>query len=116
VRIIKEHLVARCVGPATKIGADSTAGWIAYARGRLLFVKFFPFYADGTYTDGGCTVELYFDERVAELEPLSPEILLQPGQSFTFPEKWVLIQLKEPVNSHEDAVKVIGQIPRSPFR
>ncbi|MSU64495.1 MAG: hypothetical protein EXS31_19255 [Pedosphaera sp.] len=115
VRILKGMLVARCEGPATKVGADCAAGWIAYVRGRLLLVKYFPFFAEGNYTDGGNSVELYYDERVAELEPLSPEVRLQPGGSYMFPEKWTLIELEKEVLTFEKAAELVKRIPPSPF-
>ncbi len=116
VKVIKNHLIVRCQGPATKVGADSAEGWIAYARGRLLFVKYFPYYPGGNYTDGGCSVEVYFDERFGELEPLSPEVELKPGESYTFPEKWALIELDEEVSTPEQAQRAVRKIPPSPFK
>lgn len=116
VRIIDGVLVAKTTGSATKVGADSDAGWIAYARDRLLFVKFFPYYPKGDYTDGGNSVELYFDQSVAELEPLSPEVKLKPGETYAFPEQWVLIELKKSVTTFEQARALVKQIPRPPFR
>lgn len=116
VKVINNHLVVRCQGPATKVGADSDAGWIAYVRGKLLFVKYYPYFASGNYSDGGCSVEVYFDERVAEMEPLSPEFELKPGESYQFPEKWVLIELDEIVNTPEQAQRVARKVPPSPFK
>jgi hypothetical protein len=110
VKVAKGVLLARCAGPATKIGADSDSGWIAYARGRLLFVKYFPYVPGGDYSDGGNSVELYFDENVAELEPLSPEVKLRPNETYSFPEKWTLIELKEEVLTFEQARAVVKQI------
>ncbi|HAV61898.1 MAG TPA: hypothetical protein DCY13_05995, partial [Verrucomicrobiales bacterium] len=43
-KVMKNHLIVQCQGPPTKLGADSTEGWIAYARGRQMLVKFFPHY------------------------------------------------------------------------
>lgn len=116
VRVMGGVLVARCNGEATKVGADSDAGWIAYARGRLLFVKYFPWFANGDYTDGGNSVELYFDPRVAELEPLSPEVKLPPGGQYAFPEKWTLIELKAEALTFEQARALVKLIPPSPFK
>ena len=116
VKIIKEVLVAKAEGEPTKVGADSEAGWIAYVRGRLLFVKYFPYAPQGNYTDGGNSVELYFDPRVAELEPLSPEIKLRPGESYTLPEKWTLIELDKDVDTFEQARALVKKIPPSPFK
>ena len=114
-RIMDGVLFTETRGLATKIGADSDAGWIAYVRADLLFVKYFPYESKGDYTDGGNSVELYFDEAVVELEPLSPEIVLSPGQKRSFPEKWSLIYLEKDVNTMEEARKLVKQIPPSPF-
>ena len=115
VQILDGVLVAETKGEATKVGADSDAGWIAYAKGKLLFIKFFPYFPKGHYTDGGNSVELYFDQRVAELEPISPETKLEPEQNFTFAEKWVLIPLEKEVTTFEEARKLVKKIPTSPF-
>ena len=115
VKLLDGVLVARCEGERTKLGADSDAGWIAYALGRQLFVKFFPHYAGGNYTDGGNSVELYFDHR-AEIEPLSPEVKLKPGEQWEFPELWRLIRLDRDVKSHADARALVKRVPASPFR
>ena len=116
VRVMNGVLVAKCDGPRSKLGTDSDAGWIAYVRGKLLFVKYFPVVAGGNYTDGGNTVELYFDEGRAEIEPLSPEVTLKPDESYDLPEKWTLIQLEKSVSSYEEARKLVSKIGPSPFK
>ena len=115
-RVIDGVLVTEAKGPALKVGADSDAEWIAYARGRILFVKFYPHFATGDYTDGGNSVEFYCDDRVAELEPLSPEIRLKPNENYAFPEKWVLLPLEAEVTSYEAARALVNKIPASPFK
>ncbi len=115
VKLLDGLLVSACAGDRAKLGADSDAGWIAYARGRLLFVKYFPHYAQGDYTDGGNSVELYFDHR-AELEPLSPEVKLKPGESYEFPELWRLIPLDRDVTTAEQARALVKSVPKSPFK
>jgi hypothetical protein len=121
VKILDGVLVAQCEGESTKVGADSDAGWIAYAKGKLLFVKYFPYSPKGNYTDGGNSVELYFDtlptgESRAELEPLSPELRLLPFERYDFPEKWTLIELEEEIFTHEQARALVKKIPKSPFK
>lgn len=116
VKIMDGVLVMKAEGPAGKIGADSDAGYIAYARGQLLFVKYFPYFQDGNYSDGGNSVEAYWNDDFAELEPLSPEIALKPNGSYEFPEKWLLIRLQKDVNTFEDARALLKRIPASPFR
>jgi len=115
VRILDGVLVAQAKGVATKIGADSDAGWIAYARGKTLFVKYFQYDPKGNYSDGMNSVELYWDQRIAELEPLSPEKNLAPGQNFTFAEMWQLIPLDREVTTAEQARKLVQRIKPSPF-
>ena len=119
VRILDGVLVAQAKAlpeaATLKVGADSDAGWIAYARGKVLFVKFFPTFANANYSDGGNTVELYCSDRVAELEPLSPELKLKPGETYSFPEKWMLIELDKEVTSYAQARALVKLIPRSPF-
>jgi hypothetical protein len=60
-------------------------------------------------------VEVYFDRRATELNPLSPEISLDPGDSLIFPEKWVLIPLDKEVTTAEEARKLVPKIPPTPF-
>ncbi|PYI81497.1 MAG: hypothetical protein DME26_19880, partial [Verrucomicrobia bacterium] len=116
VRVIDGVLVTEAKGLPLKVGADSDAEWIAYARGKLLLVKYYPYFASGDYTDGGNSVEFYCDNRVAELEPLSPESRLKPNENYAFPEKWVLIQLESEVTSPEAARSLVRKIPPSPFK
>lgn len=116
VRVIGNRLVVSCKGPATKVGADSSEGWIAYVRENLIYVKYFPVINGGNYSDGGCSAEVYFDQRFAEMEPLSPEIELKSGGDFAFPEKWALIALDEIVTTPEQAERAVRKIPPSPFK
>jgi hypothetical protein len=114
-RVLDGVLVVMASGDVTKLGADSMAGWIAYAQGKLLFVKYFPYFARGNYSDSGNTVEVYYDQRAVELSPLSPETKLAPGQNYTFPEKWLLIPLSKEVTTWDEARKLVRKIPPTPF-
>lgn len=116
VKVLDGMLVTKCEGKEQKVGADSDAGWIAYVRGRLLFVKYYPYFPAGNYVDNGMSVAHYFNDAIAELEPLSPEARLQPEAEYTFPERWTLTRLDREVTTHEEARAVAGRIPPSPFR
>lgn len=116
VKLLDGILVAKAEGTPGKLGADSDAGWIAYTRGKLLFVKYYPYFSGGEYTDGGNSVELYWSDQVAELEPLSPQVRLRPGESYAFPEKWTLIELEEEATTFEQARSLAKKIPPSPFK
>ena len=119
VRILEGVLVAQAKAlpgaSELKVGADSDAGWIAYVRGKVMFVKFFPVFPKGNYSDGGNTVEFYCSDRVAELEPLSPEVTLKSGENYSFPEQWTLIELEKEVTSYDQARALVKRIPKSPF-
>ena len=108
-------LVVKTGGPEQKVGTDTADGWIAYARGRLLLVKFFPCYPAGRYTDGGMSLAHYFNEKLSELEPISPELALRPGQEYVFPQMWALIPLEKEVGSFEEARALVSRLPKNPF-
>jgi hypothetical protein len=115
IQVLDGVLVTKAQGSEQKVGADSDAGWIAYVRGRLLFVKYYPYVPDGNYIDNGLTVAHYFNDTIAELEPLSPEARLKPEGESTFPEHWTLTLLDRDVTTHEEARAVADRIPRYSF-
>jgi hypothetical protein len=114
-KVLDGVLVVSAVGDVTEIAADSMAGWIAYARGRLLFVKYFQCSPGGRYSEGGNTVEAYFDQRAVELSPLSAETKIAPGQEMSFAEKWTLTDLPHEVTTWDEARRLVRKIPPSPF-
>lgn len=115
VDVNRGFLYAKAAGEPTRIGLDSDAGWIAYAWRHFLFVKYFPHYRSGEYTDGGCTVKVSWNERFAELGVVSPEVKLDKGESYRFPELWRIVELKDEVKSFKDARKAARKVPNSPF-
>lgn len=111
VRIAKDGLfIAKAEGKGAKIGADSDAGWMGYVVGDLLHIRTFDYYPDGNYSDANCVVQVYFSDSVCELEPMSPEVTLKPGESYEFEEKWYLMRLAKPVESYEDVMKLAMDI------
>lgn len=115
VKILDGVLVAKAEGPSSKLGTDSDGGWIAYAKGTHLLVKYFPYFPDGVYTDGGNSAELYFDPKVCELEPLSPEVTLAPGRAYEFMERWLVVPLEREASTWEEARALVKKIPPHPF-
>ena len=77
-------------GP-TKFGLSVKDGWAAYFRRGHLFLKEFQYDDDAAYPDGGASVEIYTNERMLELETLSPLCLVEPGDSISHTESWSLI-------------------------
>ncbi|HLY75786.1 MAG TPA: DUF4380 domain-containing protein [Planctomycetota bacterium] len=116
VKILDGVLVAKAEGPSSKLGADSDGGWIAYAKGKQLLVKYYPYFPNGVYSDGGNSVELYFDSKVCELEPLSPEVTLGPGRAYEFMERWLILPLEREASTWEEARALVKKIPPHPFK
>jgi hypothetical protein len=108
-------LVAQTGGDVTRLAADSDAAWVAYARGHLLFVKYYLYSPKADYGADGVSVEVSFDRRSTELNPFSPLATLHPGASFIFPEKWLLLALDKEVSTAEEARKLVLKIPPQPF-
>ena len=115
VEIEKGHLLIDTGHGAAKVGSDVAEGWIAYVRGRLLFVKYFPITPDGDYADGGNTLCVMCNGVVTELSPLSPRVRLDPGRHYDFPERLVLKPLKREVRSFRDLRRILDEVPPNPF-
>lgn len=104
-------LTLRCTGPSAGFGTDASAGWMASARGDLLFVKRFRHFPEKDYKeDAGFTVRLYTTYHMGELEPVSPQAVLKPGESYSFTEHWWLLNYpsgRERTFDLETAIKLI---------
>lgn len=110
-RVIEGGLVeVRYKNELGKIGADSAAGWIAYADDRhdWAYVKRFEFQPGASYPDGGCSVEVYTspDEAYMEVEVLSPLRRLDPGGEMTFAEDWYAARVSAPIRGVVDLAAV----------
>ena len=82
-----------------KLGMDSSRGWLAYVmKNDLMFAKAFPVYPDRVYNEvAGLTISIYYpDGRMCELEPIGPREILQPGETASFTETWVLLPHEYP--------------------
>ena len=112
VKVMDGVLVAQATGKDVKngkLGLDSDAGWMAFTVGKNLYIKSFPYYADGVYTDAGNSEEFYWSPEVGEIEPLSPEKKLKPGEDYTFTETWQLLTLDEEVTTFDQARKLVDK-------
>lgn len=73
-----------------KIGVMDTDGWIAYANYNHLFVKTFNYVAGATYPDFGCSVEVFTNADMLEVETVAPLVRLEPGAAVEHVEHWFL--------------------------
>ena len=75
-----------CRGGEFKVGTDSMRVWAAARKDdSLIVLRQMATSASGRWPDGGCRAEIYFNSGLgyAELETLTPEVLLKPGEFLT---------------------------------
>ncbi|MBC7287846.1 MAG: hypothetical protein H5T86_07340, partial [Armatimonadetes bacterium] len=84
-----------------KIGADSTAGWLAYVDDRhdWAFIQRFNVEPGAEYPDGGCTTEVFTSDNLPymEAEVLSPLYTIRPGEEATFSLDWYACRVSGPI-------------------
>jgi hypothetical protein len=112
VKIVCDLLVTVPGKKMEKVAADNVAGWIAGFREGWLYVKRFPVDLDGDYADGGNSVEIWVNAAGTrtEIEPLSPKVKLQPGESYTFVENWDLRRVAVDIESAEDIPRLLATV------
>ncbi|MCC7375289.1 MAG: hypothetical protein IT581_11605 [Verrucomicrobiales bacterium] len=115
VKLLDGVLVAQTGPNGARIGLDTGAQWVAYALGRTLFVVHFPVYSVATYSEGGNSVTVAWDDTKTEIAPHSPEARMASRKSYEFPLKWTWIDLPSEVTTHEQARALVDKIPGSPF-
>lgn len=84
--VIRLH--ARAELPPCKIGYLNRAGWMAYWRNGILFVKRFVPQPAALHPDLNCNAEVYCNDEFIELETLAPMQRLEPQQSIEHTETW----------------------------
>jgi len=88
---VKQDTAAR--GPV-KVGAMANPSWTAYWVDGTTFVK--KFYLEkGEYPDFGCSVEVYANADMLELETIGPLRILNPEESVEHIEMWRIIEIKD---------------------
>jgi hypothetical protein len=81
--------------PEFKLGYFNPHGWIGYRWGAFVFVKrFFPQFKQ-TYPDMGSNVEIYCNHQFAEIETLSPLVMVSEGASIEHNEVWEIYTMDE---------------------
>ena len=94
----------------SKVGVPNRLGWIAYALGDELFVKWSALHRDSElYVDRGVSVECYRDERFIEVETLGPLVTVQPGKRAVHREIWTLLDVSE-----DTVPDVLESLPAEP--
>jgi len=96
-----------------KIGLSNNEGWGAYLNKGQMFVKKFSYVEGATYPDFGCSMELYTNAEMLELETVGPLTTLEPGASVEHAEIWQLFdKVKVPASEADierDIVPLVKQ-------
>jgi hypothetical protein len=91
----------------TKIGLSANDGWGAYLRQGHLFLKTFEYIEGANYPDNGCSLEMYANDRMLELETLGPLQCLIPGDVVEHTEHWFLFQGVEAGEDEESMARAV---------
>ena len=75
-----------------KIGLSATDGWAAYLHEDRLFLKQFDYAEGAAYPDSGCSVEIYTNSDMMEVETVGPLTRLDPGDELEHVETWQLFR------------------------
>ncbi|MGN0790746.1 MAG: hypothetical protein ACI4MW_04710 [Christensenellales bacterium] len=81
----------RTVERAFKLGIFNHAGWAAYHYGKYLLIKKFAV-RHGRLPDFQCNFETYTNDKIIEMEVLSPVQILNPGESAVQEEKFTVYE------------------------
>lgn len=89
---------------AFKIGLNCEDNWLAYANKGVALRKRFEHLTDAEYPDNGCSIEVYTNDFMLEIETLSPLYLLAPEEEIVHIEEWEAFKVGD-INSEKDAAK-----------
>lgn len=84
----------RNVSAPFKIGFNNDAGWACYVNNGMCLTIRYEHIDQVEYPDFGVSYETFADDRMVEMEALSPLKILQPGESVSLLEKWNLSALE----------------------
>lgn len=86
------------------------AGWAAYARQGLLFLKRIAWQDGATYPDYGSSTEVFTQTTFLEVETLGPMQTLRPGEAAEHTERWWLFEDVTVGSSESDVEKALAPI------
>lgn len=86
-----------------KVGFPNRRGWLGYHIECTLFIKRADYNEGATYADMGSSSEVYTNDQFMELEFLGPLTELEPGQTVSLTETWMLFSDVE-LSPNEDQV------------
>lgn len=102
---------------AFKFGVPNASGWAAYFNHGNLFVKYFQYFENAQYPDFGVSYETYVNDRMLEMESLSPLALLSPEADVTHAEEWELFRGVPMPGDNENEIEAVlhGRVRKEKF-
>ena len=95
---------------ALKIGFPNPLGWIGYLREKVLFIKQAVFDSEEAYFDFNSSSECFCNPSFLELETLGPRTKLEPGESLTHQETWLVYDQVDVALTNESIDNLVGEI------
>jgi len=92
-----------------KMGLFAADAWAAYSVNGDLFVKRAQAREEAEYPDYGCSVEIFTNRNMLELETLGPLEDVEPGAFVEHTERWTLRRAADIVAASDDQLAEIFQ-------
>lgn len=94
----------------SKYGTDAKTGWMAYGYEGMIFAKTFAYFEGEPYLEDNNHIQIFYAansgiNQFIEMEPVSPAVILQPGESYSFEENWYVFDHQETAEPAFDPVK-----------
>ncbi len=87
-----------------KCGLFHEQSWVAYLLGNEIFFKYAKADSALPYPDFGCSLEVFTNRFMMELETLGPLTKIQPGGSVEHTERWILLRGVKPADFSDDSI------------
>lgn len=91
-----------------KTGLFTEHAWAAYSINDELFVKRARARADEEYPDYGCSVEIFTNQNMLEIETLGPLRVVEPGAAVEHTEEWTLHRVPNFASATDDQLAEIS--------
>ncbi|HWR11816.1 MAG TPA: hypothetical protein VN445_08340 [Rectinemataceae bacterium] len=82
-----------------KIGINNENGWACYLNKGLCFLVSYRHDPAAEYPDFGVSYETFTDDRMVEMETMSPLKIVPPGESVEQVETWQLCPIDDPAEA-----------------
>ena len=100
--------------PALKVGYLNAAGWLAYLKEDVLFIKRFIPQTEKVHPDNNVNAEIFVEDKCVELESVAPLVILPPGEMVDHVETWQWLTGIKRKRSLDETVLWISSLVNEP--